>query len=231
MVDPGVGEAVGARRHVIVVETLRDVQQVVTAAAQVLADLAYQVLEIGRGRLVGADVLGRVNRVKADAQLAIGGREAAPVDIRQDHQAIASVQAAQGLGRVRERRPATDRAAESPIQRGRRPQAVLLRQRRMHSGQHLRVRQGRRFALDAVLERAESGQCLRAGNAAAISRQQRLQGVPDTGFPVDQRAVTVETENVEFGQALAQASFPQADETGSAAARSAAIVCWREPTL
>lgn len=83
-VDPGAREARFLRRHMVVMQALRRVQDIGLADTELGIEMREQEGEVARIRLVGADILGRIDRVEGDAELAVAGGEAGTVDIRQD---------------------------------------------------------------------------------------------------------------------------------------------------
>ena len=76
-----------------------------------------KVLEVGVGGLVGADILGGVDGVERDAQLAVRGGEAFAVDVREDDEPVMPLQDAKRVRGIRERRPERHRCAERRIER------------------------------------------------------------------------------------------------------------------
>ena len=111
-VDPDESEAEPLRRHVVVEQALGDVQDPGRRDAVARASRSPQRLEVVRVRLVRADLLGRHDPVELDAEPAVRRGEQVVVAVRQDAEPEARLEPVERSGRVRERRPVADRAAE-----------------------------------------------------------------------------------------------------------------------
>ena len=97
------------RRPMVVKHALGRVQYVALADAEGL-QLRQHVVEISIRWLVGAYVLGGVDRVERDTELLVAGCEALIVDIRQDHQPVVLLQVGERLRRIGKGRPVAHRA-------------------------------------------------------------------------------------------------------------------------
>jgi hypothetical protein len=113
-VYPGRGEAGRLRRDMVVEQALRDMEDLFLRRP-LFAQAVHEIGEVLPVRLVGADILGRVDRIKSHAETFVRRLEAGPIDVGQDHQAEMLLQISQRLDGVRECRPVRDRPAERCI--------------------------------------------------------------------------------------------------------------------
>ena len=162
--------------------------------------LVEQVAEIPEVRLVGADVLGGENSVEDDAQLFVGAGEGRTVDVRQDDQLVVLLEIGQRPGAVGKGRPVPDRGAEGLGVGVRHRDPEFGGHATQGLGQDLRVEHGRILLLHPMFIAVEDiDQGLRRGVKAA-----RLGPVaerrPDSPFPVDERAVAVESKGGEVAE-------------------------------
>ena len=199
-VDPHRGEAHGAGRHHVVEDALGGMQDVALLGAESALQVVQRVLEIAQAGLVGADVLGGEDAVEGDAELLVAAGERGAVDIGEDHELVVALEVLQRGGAVGEGGPAADRLAELGCLGGGRLDAPFVGQAAVHLGQDLGVRLAGRLGLARCLDRAEGlQQGVVIEVAAAMAVQPRAQFGMDPALPVDQRAVAVEGERVEFG--------------------------------
>ena len=171
------------------------------------ASRSIQAFEVGVGRLVGADVLGGVDGVELDPELAVGGGDAVAVHVGQNDELVVPLEDAQRVGGVRERRPVRHGGAERLVEVRARLQLEGLGDASMHVREQLGIAQaGCGLFLPALApgERKQPGLAGDVGGAghpgAGVAHDQRLQRVPDPAFPVDKSSVAVEREDAVVGQ-------------------------------
>src|SRR5665811_5553 len=86
-IDPCGGEADLGRRDVVVVEALRDVEDLILLHSVIGSKVVDHGVEIAPGGLVGPDVLGGVDGLERDPELPAGSGKAGAVDIGEHDQA------------------------------------------------------------------------------------------------------------------------------------------------
>ena len=185
----------------VVVQALRGVQNVGFVDPQVRFQVREQILEVRVGRLVGPDVLGGVDGVELDAELAVRRGDAVAMHVGQDDECVTPLEDAQGLRGIRERRPVRHRGAEGLVELDARLETEALRDAPVHACEQLRIAQTGRGVLVLILESREGGERRGTGDRrAAVAHDQRLQRVPDSALPVDQGAVAVERQDTKICQ-------------------------------
>ena len=152
-----------------------------------------------------------MTRSKSVSQELLAGGERGAVDVGEDDEPASLVQPGERLGRIRERRPASDGRAEALAFGGRGRRAEAGRDAIEHDAEHVGIPHRRVLLFDARLDAAEGGQQLLSpgGDAVAIGPRNELGS--DAGLPVDQRPVAVEAEGavaavIRHGAAVSQAS-------------------------
>ncbi|HZK89069.1 MAG TPA: hypothetical protein VFC56_02885 [Stellaceae bacterium] len=151
-----------------------------------------QIAEITRIGLVGADILGGVDRVEGHPEPLVAGGETGAIDVRQDHQPVEPLEVGKRSRRVRKRRPVADRAAEPLGFRCVRRAAPVFGEAAMHARQQPRIDETWRFPLQQAFGGAKRGQRRVARRRVRAARDERLQCLPDAALPIDQRAVAIE---------------------------------------
>ena len=203
-VDPGGGETEGAGGGAVVEQALRGVQDPALHRPEVALQTLQHVVEVPRVGLVGADVLGGVDRVELHFELLVAGREPGPVDVRQDDQPEAPLEVPERRRGVREGRPVRHRGAERPREGRVRVDAPVAGDRGVDRGEDLGVGRARGARLLLVLAAPEGGDPLlradRLPGGASGARGEGLEGGRDPGLPVDEGAVAVEGQGVEVGE-------------------------------
>ena len=91
----------------------------------------------------GTDVLGRVDRVERDAELAVRCGKAFTMHVREDDELVSGFQIAECIGRVAESGPMGDGVSEIRIQLFRALELERFRKEGMHARQNRRVKQCR----------------------------------------------------------------------------------------
>ncbi len=158
------------------------------------------VFEIAQARLVGADVLRRVDRVEVDAELPVAEAEILVVDVRQDHQLVVLLEIGQRARRVGKRRPVAHALAIAHAVVPARRDLPLLGEALVHHRQQLTIQlPGRLQLLHRFMPR------MRFQDGVATERRfrpvgQRFQRFDHAGLPVDQGAVAIEGQHLEVGQ-------------------------------
>ncbi len=223
-VDPDRRQPDRGGRLVVVVQRLRDVEQLVLGDAD-RADRVEQGGEVLRARLVGADVLGGDDEVELDAEPLVARGERRPVDVGEDDQLEALLQPGKSLGRVGEGGPRSDRAPERcPLGVGRLRRRGARRCGRASS-------RGRRGSSavgcsrsTSVSKRPNVGEQLGARSLRRRGTRPSAELGGDPGLPVDQRAVAVEAEGAEAGELGHHVPFRR-----RISAEIAGTTSWRSP--
>jgi len=138
-IDPGSRETCLLGGHMVVTQALRGVQDLRSANAEVGLHMLDQIGEIARIGLVGADVLGRVDRIEIDAELLVARREAHPIDIRENGELVMPLEVGECFGRIRKRRPRGDRGAEPVVEIDIDARAPNLREPGVDDGEQRRI--------------------------------------------------------------------------------------------
>ncbi len=104
--DPAIGNAVPARRHMIVKQAFGGVKDIALGQAQI-AHMLQQVHEIAVIGLVRADIFGGVDRVELGAERSVAEAEASVIDVGQDDEFVEFLQILQRAP-ANPRKPASD---------------------------------------------------------------------------------------------------------------------------
>ena len=158
--------------------------------------------EGARVGLVGADLVGGEHVIERDHHEVQRALETRAVYVRQHAQPVAPAQRMQRPRAVGKGRPLADGRPERGALFRRRRRAALARHSLHDLRQNLRIGEVRLRLLDSGFVAGEGGeQRLVAGAGPRRLRQARTprpEGVRQPGLPVDQRAVTVERQDLEI---------------------------------
>ncbi len=189
-VDPHRAEAELLRRHVVVEQALRHVEDALARHA----DRLEGELEPSRARLVAPCRLRRDDPVEGDPEALVRGGEEVGVAVRDHAEPEPLLQAAERFCRVGERGPVADALGERRRGVPRDLEADVRRDAAQPGGEDLAVapiRRPLRLRLVAAV-RLEQRLVLHPGRG----RQRAPQRLEEPGLPVDQRPVAVEREDL-----------------------------------
>src|SRR6516162_403552 len=113
-IDPNRPQTDGVCRSVIVKEALGYMHDVALGMTRMFQRVDH-VAEISEVGLIGADILGGVDRVEGDAEPSLALREAFAIDIREDDELVELLQIDERRGRIGKGRPISYGAAESAV--------------------------------------------------------------------------------------------------------------------
>ncbi len=184
----------------VVEHAFRRVQDLVLfdAAAR---EVRQHVFEVARRRLVGADVLGRVDRIERHPELLVAVGEALVVDVGQNDQLVVVLQVRERGRAVGEGGPVAHRPAvgEALVPAGR--HAPFLGQAPVDHGEQPRIKLVRRLALRLRLVIGMGLEDLVARQRPPGPLGQRFETFDHAALPVDQRAVDIEGKGFEIAEA------------------------------
>ena len=163
-------------------------------------ELRQHIVEIAACRLIRAAVLGRIDRVERYLELLDRGCKTLVVDVRQDDEFVMALEVLKRSDGIGERLPVPDRAAIDETVAPARRNAPFFREAPVDGRQQLTVGLCRRLdLLRGFMPRMR----LENGVARELPRRlarERLEGLDDPRFPVDERAIAIEGQGFELGE-------------------------------
>ncbi len=216
-IDPDFGQTHLRRRHHVVGQRLRDVQNLARQNAEIAAHALEHEFEIAQIRLVAADILRGVDRVPLDFETRVAAHVADPVAIGQRRHAVMPPQVGERGRRIGERRPVLDRLAERDRLVVGELDLPFLRERAGDVGEQVAVHAARRFALLAQFELGEQLEHLVALEPDRQLVEQRRERRVNAALPVDQRAVGIEGQEFVIGEFHASPGSKRRARRGRAA--------------
>jgi hypothetical protein len=176
-------------------QALRDVDDALLRQA----DPLEQGPEVPFIRLVRTHLLGGDDPVEVDAEPAVRGREQVVVAVRQHGESEPTLETAEGLRRIGERRPILDRSRKRLDLVIAGLEAQLLTHASQTGRKDLGIRPVRAALGGRFVVRIPSQDVLGVG-VDPVRGEHRTEGGAEPGLPVDERPVAVEGQRLDIGE-------------------------------